>query len=244
MTRNALGRKSDLSHELRDSVVILIEPRSLTRQCLSAWLEPYEPAPNLRAVRSLAAAVEHQEVDVGLIIWSIGASSITSESLRTDLARLKSRYPDVPLAVLADRQDPAGIRGAIRLGVNGYLPTSLDRKDALEVLRFVRAGGTYIPASALLDGKEAPRTDPQPCLAPRPTKTFDSLTPREADVVERLRLGKPNKIIAHELEISESTVKVFVHRILHKLGAVNRTEVAYLAQQQTNVLKTRPDPLT
>ena len=41
-----------------------------------------------------------------------------------------------------------------------------------------------------------------------------------------LRQGKPNKIIAHELGIRESTVKVFVHRILTKLRATNRTELA------------------
>ena len=60
---------------------------------------------------------------------------------------------------------------------------------------------------------------------------MQDLTPREMDVAERLRQGKPNKIIAHELQISESTVKVFVHRILTKLGAINRTEVAYLFQE-------------
>jgi DNA-binding NarL/FixJ family response regulator len=48
-----------------------------------------------------------------------------------------------------------------------------------------------------------------------------------------LRQGKPNKIIAHELEISESTVKVFVRRILMKLHASNRTEVAFLVRGQS-----------
>ncbi len=54
----------------------------------------------------------------------------------------------------------------------------------------------------------------------------EGLTPREMEVAARLRQGKPNKVIAHELEISESTVKAFVRRILIKLHALNRTEVA------------------
>ena len=65
-------------------------------------------------------------------------------------------------------------------------------------------------------------------------RSFESLTPRESEVLARLREGKPNKIIAHELQISESTVKVFVRRILMKLHASNRTEVACL-------LRIRPD---
>jgi DNA-binding NarL/FixJ family response regulator len=54
------------------------------------------------------------------------------------------------------------------------------------------------------------------------------LTPRESEVLACPRQGKPNKVIAHELAISESTVKVFVHRILLKLHASNRTEIAVL----------------
>jgi DNA-binding NarL/FixJ family response regulator len=63
-------------------------------------------------------------------------------------------------------------------------------------------------------------------------KPFESLTPRETEVLARLRQGKPNKIIAFELDISESTVKVFVRRILTKLRASNRTEVACLLRGQ------------
>jgi DNA-binding NarL/FixJ family response regulator len=58
------------------------------------------------------------------------------------------------------------------------------------------------------------------------TSALRRLTPRESEVLARLRQGKPNKIIAHELQITENTVKVFVRRILMKLDASNRTEVA------------------
>jgi DNA-binding NarL/FixJ family response regulator len=52
-------------------------------------------------------------------------------------------------------------------------------------------------------------------------------TAREADVVEALRQGKANKIIAYELNLCESTVKVHIRSIMRKLKATNRTEVAY-----------------
>jgi DNA-binding NarL/FixJ family response regulator len=51
---------------------------------------------------------------------------------------------------------------------------------------------------------------------------------RQAAVIEALRQGKPNKIIAYELEMRESTVKVHVRNIMKKLKARNRTEVAYI----------------
>jgi DNA-binding NarL/FixJ family response regulator len=45
-----------------------------------------------------------------------------------------------------------------------------------------------------------------------------------------LQQGKANKIIAYELGMSESTVKVHVRNIMRKMGATNRTQVAYKAQ--------------
>ncbi|WP_136625483.1 response regulator transcription factor, partial [Mesorhizobium norvegicum] len=56
-------------------------------------------------------------------------------------------------------------------------------------------------------------------------------TIREAAVVEALKKGKANKIIAYELNLCESTVKVHIRNIMKKLKATNRTEVAYKLRQ-------------
>lgn len=57
------------------------------------------------------------------------------------------------------------------------------------------------------------------------------LTERQTAVIEALRRGKANKIIAYELNMKESTVKVHVRNIMKKLNAKNRTEVAFLASE-------------
>jgi DNA-binding NarL/FixJ family response regulator len=44
--------------------------------------------------------------------------------------------------------------------------------------------------------------------------------------VEALQQGKPNKIIAYELNLCESTVKVHIRNIMKKLKATNRAEIA------------------
>ena len=61
-----------------------------------------------------------------------------------------------------------------------------------------------------------------------------SLTPSEQRVLELLRDGKPNKVIARELDIEETTVKVHVRRILKKLNAANRTQAALVAQHMAD----------
>jgi DNA-binding NarL/FixJ family response regulator len=55
----------------------------------------------------------------------------------------------------------------------------------------------------------------------------DGFTARQAAVADRLRRGKPNKLIAYELNMCESTVKVHIRNIMKKLRASNRTEAGY-----------------
>ena len=50
-------------------------------------------------------------------------------------------------------------------------------------------------------------------------------------MVAAVCLGKPNKIIAFELNMRVSTVKVHLRNIMKRLNATNRTEVAYITNQ-------------
>ena len=56
-------------------------------------------------------------------------------------------------------------------------------------------------------------------------------SPRQIQVLERLQQGKQNKIIAYELGMCESTVKVHIRHIMRKLNARNRTQVVLLTNK-------------
>ena len=62
---------------------------------------------------------------------------------------------------------------------------------------------------------------------------FDGLTPREVEVLDRLRRGLSNKVIAHELALCEDTVKVHLTHLMRKLGVTNRTQAALLAHRRS-----------
>jgi DNA-binding NarL/FixJ family response regulator len=208
--------------------IVLIERRPLTRQCLGRWLQ--DGWPDLRVV-SVGNPVDLLDAsrslsDPHIIIFSIGSASVRDPEVLGKTTLLRRHMSRIPLVVLSDHDDVDDIVEAIEQGVRGYIPTSLEPAEAAAALQCVAAGGTYVPPSAVIKIAQERQHGPQRGSNGFDEGLFESLTPRENEVVARLRQGKPNKIIARELDITENTVKVFVRRILMKLHASNRTEVA------------------
>jgi DNA-binding NarL/FixJ family response regulator len=219
----------------KDMPIVLIDRQPLTRQCLSRWLHDGSPDLHVVSVGSPADLLDPSRSlsDPHIIIFSIGAASVGDPEVLGKLTLLRRHMSRIPLVLLSDRDDVDEIVEAIEHGVRGYIPTSLEPSEAAAALQCVAAGGTFVPASAMIKlAQDRPYRSSH--LGERETGPFEHLTPRESEVLARLRQGKPNKLIAHELEISESTVKVFVSRILTKLHASNRTEVASLTRGQTD----------
>ena len=58
------------------------------------------------------------------------------------------------------------------------------------------------------------------------------LTPRQSEVLIRLRKGYSNKLIARDLGIAEATVKIHVRQLMRKFVASNRTQIVVNATTQ------------
>jgi DNA-binding NarL/FixJ family response regulator len=131
--------------------------------------------------------------------------------------------------VLSDRDDVDEVNRALTHGVRGYIPTSVECGVAVAALRLISAGGTFVPADALRS--TAAKVVDQPEGGRQRRSDGLDLTPRELSVIDLLREGKPNKVIAARLEMQENTVKVHVRNILKKLNATNRTHAAFVANR-------------
>jgi DNA-binding NarL/FixJ family response regulator len=130
-----------------------------------------------------------------------------------------------PVIILSDDDSYESVCAAFDIGVRGYIPTiSTPPELAIEIMYLVRSGGTFVPPSGLTPRGISMRGIPN--LA-----TTEQFTPRQMAVLQRLKLGKTNKIIAYELQISESSVKSHIRNIMNKLNAKNRTEVAFRAYE-------------
>ena len=156
------------------------------------------------------------------LYWLSSPRKCPTRSVRADLSNLVLEFGAIPVVVVANSDEPVEILAALEIGVRGYVPTSVKARVVAEAIELARAGGTFVPVSGFLALRDVI------CGRAANERQMPSIfTTRQGEVAEALRKGKANKIIAYELNMCESTVKVHVRNIMKKVQATNRTQVAY-----------------
>ncbi|WP_246666182.1 response regulator transcription factor [Aquamicrobium sp. LC103] len=208
---------------LHERALVLIDNRALSRECLSRSLVWHGVQWEVVACGSIQEWRETSALhrSPAAVLIHIGGNKATDPAVAEELRAYVSEFGPTPVVVLADADDLAQIFAALDSGVRGYIPASVGVEICVEAIKLALAGGVFVPASSVLAmQKSLPQAQSGPSLS-------DLFTPRQADVADALRKGKANKIIAYELNLCESTVKVHIRNIMRKLKATNRTEVAY-----------------
>jgi DNA-binding NarL/FixJ family response regulator len=199
-----------------------------SRDCLIQALRIQSPELSMLPFGSVQECIEAERSDLRMILYYSHQESSSQPAVLQRVHALRQAFPTTPIVVLSDANvasQPTSIRDAIKSGAQGFIPTaSTAMPAAIAAIRLVKDGGTIAPVEALL-GNRTTRTDPGLDEASL------MLTPRQITVLSHLRQGKANKIIAYELGMSESTVKVHVRNIMRRMGATNRTQAVYKSQQ-------------
>jgi DNA-binding NarL/FixJ family response regulator len=199
--------------------IAVIDQYSLTRECIIRSLRDLANNLEISAFEGFEDCLRSTR-DHELILYH-AHDVLGNGNAEQRLAALKQILEIAPVIILSAVDCPASIFEELEIGARGYIPIASTTPElAIEIIHLVRAGGTFVPVSNL----SARKIDPQG--APSKTMTTDQLTSRQSAVLNHLKLGQSNKIIAHELEMSESTVKVHIRNIMKKMKATNRTEVA------------------
>ena len=215
------------SLNMSDTTIVVIEKRSLVCECLASCIAS-QSGNRVVTFPNVEAYLDVLEVTPASLVLLCRSTNLGNPVDVQDMDRLTRLVPQLPVVVLSDAEDLQQIRAAIDSGARGYIPTSLKLAVAVEALRLVRAGGVFVPASSLMTASHHQGD------GPRLREQAPAFTPRQAAVVDAIARGKANKLIARELDMCESTVKVHVRRIMKKLGARNRTEVALIANGLPN----------
>ncbi|MFJ7288817.1 response regulator [Curtobacterium sp. NPDC098951] len=149
-------------------------------------------------------------------------------------ARITAEHPGVAVLVLTTFADDASILTALHAGARGYLTKDAGRAEIATAIRAVASGQSTFDAAvgarlvAQLAGGGSLAASPGPGPASSPDAglrdRFPALTPREADVLERIAEGRSNPQIAAELFLTVPTVKSYVNQVFTKLGVRTRAE--------------------
>ena len=209
----------------------LIDGHRLGRECLVETIGRSLAGLALAGFSSVQEAVLSAAQDPDLILYHNHAPGLASLA---DITTIRRMFPSALLIILSDAEDaeqPHVIRNALKHGARGFIPTrSMGVPMIVAAIRFVHAGGTYVPLDLLLSLCPQPAAD-RPAATPR-----NPLTSRELTVLGHVHQGKANKMIAYELGMKESTVKVHVRHIMRKTGTTNRVQAAYTAHNLWDVL--------
>lgn len=233
--------ESTMQEEVNKTRFALIDSRPLTRVSISYLLTtlsndfailPYSDIDEFLA--------KHLECPckVEMIVFNLGSARIREKHISDGILRLKLELPHLPLVFLSDHDKLGDILDAVQIGARGYISSVFNPSTVIQLLRLVMEGGAFIPHNALLEITEKTtsmlREEERPSGAKTAPPGVQSLTARELEVFELVRRGKSNKIIAYELGVQESTVKVHTRKIMTKLKAINRTHAAFLGSQITD----------
>lgn len=207
--------------------------RPLCRRCFKLLIEDIDE----RFVVDEAGSVEEIRafIDSGrrIDLLLLGLVSRRDENYAL-MGAVSREFPDIPLVVHSEIEEPQIAHRALLCGVRAYVPASLGPEAVGNALRLVVKGGAYFPTGVLdhigrmADKDRAGMSGGHAILA--------KLTPRQREIFQLLGQGMSNQEIADALSLREGTVRLHIHKLLRALDLRSRTQAALLAQRDAGAL--------
>jgi DNA-binding NarL/FixJ family response regulator len=199
------------------SKVLLADDHPLFRQALRSAVGLARPDLSIEEVGTLCAAEQAlaRADDFALVLLDLKMPDCGGFS---GMLKLRSEYPRIPIVIVSASEGASTINRAIAFGAAGFIPKSASVADIGAALNAVLAGDIWTPASVVADD------------VPPYVDAIASLTPAQLRILMSLQRGLINKQIAHEMGITEGTVKAHMTAMFRKLGVSNRAQAILAAQ--------------
>jgi DNA-binding NarL/FixJ family response regulator len=224
--------------------VLLVDDHPLILAALRAVIESLDPVVVVVTAGGAREAREalRADADFDLVMLDLQLGDADGFDV---LVEFRAMYPALPVVVVSASDRQSDVIRAVDAGAMGFIPKRSSNEALHEALHMVMSGGIYVPTMAMGhdadDGGVAgagmlpavgndPRRDAVQKHAPLASI---GLTPRQTDVLALLLQGKPNKLIARELNVSVETVKDHVAAVLRALNVSSRTQAVLAVGQMS-----------
>jgi two-component system nitrate/nitrite response regulator NarL len=213
--------------------ILLLEPNRLWREGLSRVLEDagYTVAAAAGSLSEELAATAADQAAPDVVV--VDAAAIDDDAAE-EFATARERFPDTRIVVFTDPDNPGDALSCFMAGADGCLMKNISSKAMAGCLDLVAVGERVFPASLIgallkdpgMGGSPSPIPEVYRNLADPATA---QLSRRERQILASLAVGRSNKQIAEENNLTEATIKVHLRNILRKIHATNRTQAAVWA---------------
>lgn len=204
--------------------VLVIDDHPLFCDALSMTLEGAVPDVSISTANCLGDALERigDGPQPEIVLLDLNLPDVDGLE---GLIRLCGTIPRARVIVVSSLSDNRMIASAIGAGAAGFIPKDSARGTLIDAFARIRGGEVYVPEDFVAPDDAAPDDEAEV------VERLKTLTPAQARILEFVCAGKLNKQIAHELSISETTVKAHITAVLRKLGVHNRTQAVLTTQR-------------
>ncbi len=226
--------------------LLLVDDHTLFRRGLKALLQQDQRlqvvAEAADAGEALRAVSQHRPDVVLLDNHLPGVRGVEA------IGSIKEALPSVRVLMLTVSENAEDLAEALKAGADGYLLKTVESDQLCETILKVQEGESVVSpemmtklvtlfrlpgAGAAPNGPSNGKASPAPGAAAPATSENeapgDSLSAREREILALIARGDSNKLIARELDIAETTVKIHVQHILRKLNLSSRVQAAVFA---------------
>ncbi len=216
--------------------VLMVDDHVMVLEALKLLLNQLAPELRVDTANELPQALRLASVssyDIVLLDWNLDGSNGEQA-----IEQLREIGCAARIVVLSGETGSALVRRAVELGAAGFIPKRYNSESMISALACVIGGRVFLPPEALHEMAANAARGGAPgyaVAAPAAPAVLEAdprlteLTPRQIDVYRAAARGLPNKLIARELGIAESTVKTHLSAVYLALGVRNRTEATYQA---------------
>jgi len=197
--------------------VLLIDDHALFRTGMKLILTQVGQVSSVTEASSIKEAFGLASNDFDIILLDIQMPGLNGID---GIKPLKEKFGNTPIVILSASTEANDANKAKQLGASGFMNKASAADEMISRIQRILKGETCFGNYDC--GNDVDLTE----------KVSSKLTTRQIEVLIHLCEGKPNKLIARKLDMSENTVRVHVSAILNTLGASNRTEAILIAQRE------------
>lgn len=221
-----MNRMDTSAHAVPIRSALVVDDHPLYCDALASMMETVFNMRRVRKAASLGDALQllRSRFSPDLVMLDLNLPDVSGLS---GFMKIKDRAPDVPVVVISAITSDEVVQSVISAGAAGFIPKDAARETLLEAMMDIWDGKTYVPAGYKIPAKQS---EADPTIGDISRK-IAALSQQQARILSLICKGKPNKLIAYEMQLAEATVKAHITALLRRLNVQNRTQAALLVRE-------------